>query len=76
MRKSTQIENLRLTAENIARDIRLAYKQGFDSVELGEAYNNMLFVLDSLNGICHVTDEMLKRIQLFIIRANAVLARF
>lgn len=75
MRKSTQIKNLRLTAENIARDIRVAYKQGFDSVELGRAYESMVAVLDTLNGVCYVTDNMLKRIQLLIVRANAVLAR-
>lgn len=76
MRKSTQIKNLRLTAENIARDIRVAYKQGFDSAELGQAYNGIVAVLDTLNGICHVSEEKLKRIQLLIIRANAVLSRF
>lgn len=76
MTKLTQIRNLRLTAENIQKDIRVAYKQGFDSAELGQAYENIIAVLDTLNGICHVDDDVLKRLQMLIIRANAVLARF
>lgn len=76
MTKLTQIRNLRLTAENIQKDIRVAYKRGFDSAELGQAYENIIAVLDTLNGICHVNDDVLKRLQMLIIRANAVLARF